>query len=39
MSLRHSYTLLAPLYDFGIARATHAARRRSLVLLKPEDKD
>lgn len=35
MSLRHSYTLLAPLYDFGIARATLKARRHSLTQLTP----
>ena len=30
MSLRHSYTLLAPMYDFMVRRATHALRKRSL---------
>lgn len=30
MSLRHSYTLLAPMYDFMVRRATHTLRKRSL---------
>lgn len=30
MSLKHSYTLIAPFYDAAIARATLAARQRSL---------
>src|SRR5574343_1841929 len=30
MSLAHSYTLLAPVYDLAIARLTAGARRRSL---------
>lgn len=30
MSLKHSYTLIAPFYDAVISRATLAARRRSL---------
>lgn len=30
MSLRHSYTLLAPIYDFMVRRATHALRKLSL---------
>lgn len=33
MSLRHSYTLIAPFYDRAIARATAAARRRSVAAL------
>lgn len=33
MSLRHSYTLIAPFYDAAIARATDAARARSLAAL------
>jgi ubiquinone/menaquinone biosynthesis C-methylase UbiE len=33
MSLKHSYTLIAPFYDAAIARATHAARARSLAAL------
>ena len=33
MSLKHSYTLIAPFYDAAIARATHAARARSLSAL------
>ena len=33
MSLRHSYTLLAPIYDFVVRRATHALRKRSLQML------
>lgn len=30
MSLKHSYTLIAPFYDAFVARGTHGARRRSL---------
>lgn len=33
MSLKHSYTLIAPFYDAAIARATAAARARSLAAL------
>lgn len=33
MSLRHSYTLIAPFYDFALDRATRAARRESLAQL------
>lgn len=33
MSLRHSYTLLAPLYDLAIARASEPLRRDSLARL------
>ncbi|MDE2441235.1 MAG: methyltransferase domain-containing protein [Betaproteobacteria bacterium] len=33
MSLRHTYTLIAPLYDAAISRATQAARKRSLATL------
>jgi phosphatidylethanolamine/phosphatidyl-N-methylethanolamine N-methyltransferase len=33
LSLRHSYTLIAPFYDAAIDRATRAARRHSLVAL------
>ncbi len=33
MSLKHSYTLIAPFYDAAIARATSAARKRSLSAL------
>ncbi|MBK6356460.1 MAG: methyltransferase domain-containing protein [Betaproteobacteria bacterium] len=36
MSLKHSYTLIAPFYDAAIARATHAARARSLSALPTE---
>ena len=33
MSLRHSYTLIAPFYDAAISRATRAAREHSLSVL------
>lgn len=33
MSLKHSYTLIAPFYDAMIARATQGARQRSLSAL------
>ena len=33
MSLKHSYTLIAPFYDAAIDRATRTARRRSLSAL------
>jgi ubiquinone/menaquinone biosynthesis C-methylase UbiE len=36
LSLKHSYTLIAPFYDAAIARATHAARARSLAALPAE---
>ena len=36
MSLKHSYTLIAPFYDAAIARATNAARARSLAALPAE---
>jgi phosphatidylethanolamine/phosphatidyl-N-methylethanolamine N-methyltransferase len=36
LSLKHSYTLIAPFYDAAIARATHAARVRSLAALPKE---
>lgn len=36
MSLKHSYTLIAPFYDATIARATLRARRRSLSALTSE---
>jgi ubiquinone/menaquinone biosynthesis C-methylase UbiE len=36
LSLKHSYTLIAPFYDRAIARATLAARRRSLAALSRE---
>lgn len=35
MSLKRSYTLIAPFYDAAIARATQAARQRSLSALAP----
>jgi phosphatidylethanolamine/phosphatidyl-N-methylethanolamine N-methyltransferase len=38
LSLRFSYTLIAPVYDFVIGRATRAARRRSLAHL-PRDRE
>jgi ubiquinone/menaquinone biosynthesis C-methylase UbiE len=36
MSLKHSYTLIAPFYDAAIARVTHAPRARSLNALPSE---
>ncbi|PKO94535.1 MAG: phosphatidylethanolamine N-methyltransferase [Betaproteobacteria bacterium HGW-Betaproteobacteria-10] len=36
MSLKHTYTLIAPFYDAVIGRATHTARRRSLAALPTE---
>lgn len=33
MSLKHTYTLIAPFYDAAIGRATQAARQRSLSAL------
>ncbi len=33
MSLKHSYTLIAPFYDAAISQATRAARKRSLSVL------
>ncbi|MCG2576525.1 methyltransferase domain-containing protein [Dechloromonas sp. XY25] len=36
MSLRHTYTLIAPFYDAAIARATESARQRSLAALPAE---
>jgi len=33
LSLKHSYTLIAPFYDAAIERATRAARKRSLAAL------
>lgn len=33
MSLKHSYTLIAPFYDAAISQATRAARKRSLAVL------
>jgi len=36
LSLKHSYTLIAPFYDAAIARATKAARARSMAALPIE---
>lgn len=36
MSLKHSYTLIAPFYDAAIARATAGVRSRSLAALPAE---
>ena len=36
MSLKHSYTLISPVYDAAIAAATRAARARSLAALPGE---
>lgn len=36
MSLRHSYTLFAPIYDLAVARATAPLRRTSLARLEGE---
>ncbi|MBF1165451.1 MAG: phosphatidylethanolamine N-methyltransferase, partial [Dechloromonas agitata] len=36
MSLKHTYTLIAPFYDAMLARATRAARQRSLTALPTE---
>jgi ubiquinone/menaquinone biosynthesis C-methylase UbiE len=36
LSLRHTYTLIAPFYDAAIDRATRAARRHSLNALERE---
>ncbi|HEY0721740.1 MAG TPA: methyltransferase domain-containing protein [Gammaproteobacteria bacterium] len=36
MSLRHSYTLFAPIYDLLIARASEPLRRKSLARLEGE---
>jgi len=33
--LRQSYTLIAPLYDLALARATAGARRTSIASLEP----
>jgi len=34
LTLRYTYTLFAPIYDFFVAPFTHGARRRSLALLR-----
>lgn len=39
MSLKHSYTLIAPFYDAAIDQATRAARQRSLAALPSEAGD
>jgi len=36
LSLRHTYTLIAPFYDAMLARATRAARQHSLAALPAE---
>jgi ubiquinone/menaquinone biosynthesis C-methylase UbiE len=36
LSLKHTYTLIAPFYDAAIGRATRAARQRSLAALPTE---
>ena len=36
MSLKHTYTLIAPFYDAMLARATRAARQHSLAALPAE---
>ncbi|HEB57723.1 MAG TPA: class I SAM-dependent methyltransferase [Gammaproteobacteria bacterium] len=37
MSLRHSYTLLAPIYDAIVGRGSQEMRRQSLAQLEPVD--
>jgi ubiquinone/menaquinone biosynthesis C-methylase UbiE len=36
VSLKHSYTLVAPFYDAFLGAATRTARRRSLAVLEPQ---
>ena len=36
MGLRHSYTLIAPIYDLAVAAFTHQARSRSLLALQED---